>query len=80
MPKIEEEDIYDEEVDEELEEADEIDELEEGFMKGYNEDIDPTKCANCKRTLKSENVVEEEIKGGTYYFCSEKCATNFKHK
>jgi len=72
-----EQDVYDEEEAEELEEAEEIEEAEEGFMKGYTEKIDPTKCANCGKLLKDGNILEEEIDGETYYFCSERCANKF---
>ena len=75
-----EEDVYDEEKAEELEEAEEINESEEGFMKGYNEEIDPTKCANCSKPLTGKGIIEEEIDEETYYFCSEKCANKFSSK
>ena len=70
-------DIYSEEVDEELEQADEISESEEGFMKGYNEEVDPSKCANCGKIFESEEFVEKDVNETTYRFCSEKCANKF---
>lgn len=76
-----EEDIYYDEGTKGLEEADEITESEEGFMKGYNEETDPSKCATCKKILEDEEFVEEEIDGEYYRFCSESCANKFKiHK
>ena len=49
-------------------------------MKGYNEEIDQTKCANCNKPLKEKGIIEEEIDEETYYFCSEKCANKFSSK
>ena len=74
-----EEGIYDEEDREELIEGDEIDELEEGFMQGYEEEERVVKCPNCKRII-VEDFTEEEINGHTYRFCSERCATEYTKK
>ena len=79
MDEDKEQNVYDEKVSEKLEEADEIDEIEEGFMKGYNEDIDTSRCATCGKILEKD-VVEEEFDGDTYHFCSEECARKFEHK
>ncbi len=75
----EEQSIYNEESREELTEGDGIDELEEGFMKGYEEEASMAECANCKAIL-SDKIIEEEIDGETYRFCCEECATKFKEK
>ena len=71
--------IYDEGFREELEESDEINEAEEGFMKGYEEEELIAKCANCKRIIDA-NYTEEEINDKKYKFCSEKCAERFMKK
>ena len=65
---------------EELEEADEIDEAEAGFMKGYEDNIDESTCSNCKTVLEGTNFIEEEIKGKKYRFCSSKCLETFELK
>ncbi len=71
-------DVYSEEGLEELEESDEINELEEGFMEGYEEGEHQAKCANCKKVLVDENFIEEELNGEHYRFCSEECASSFE--
>ena len=63
---------------EKLEEADEIDEIEEGFMKGYEEDINEAICSNCKKTLVSQDFIEEKLGDTTYRFCTKECADNFE--
>ncbi len=74
-------DIYDEEGREELEESDEITEVEEGFVEGYEEGEHQAKCAECKKVLVGENFIEEEIEEHHYRFCSEECASAFEaHK
>src|SRR3989338_5942768 len=74
-------DIYDEEGREELEEADEITAVEEGFVEGYEEGEHQAKCAKCGKVLVGENYVEEEIEDHHYRFCSEECASAFEtHK
>lgn len=70
--------VYDEEAREDLEESDEIDELEEGFMEGYEND-NLAECASCKKILEEESV-EKEIDGELYRFCSEKCVQIFEKK
>ena len=69
-------DVYDKA--EKLEEADEIDELEEGFMKGYEEEEDKSSCSNCKKTIKDEEFVEEDLGGKTFRFCSTECADKYE--
>ncbi len=63
---------------EELEENDEINPGEEGFMQGYEDDIDESKCANCRMVLEGKGFIEEEIDGKKYRFCSRKCADAFE--
>ena len=75
---IEDEVMDDESVDE-AEESDEIDELEEGFIKGYEEDTNMTECANCHRIL-TDKLIEQEIGGEVFRFCSEKCAEKFEKR
>src|SRR3989338_5135100 len=74
-----EDDIYDEEGRDKLEEADEITELEEGFVEGYEEGEHEAKCAKCGKVLVGENFIEEEIEDHHYRFCSEECASAFEH-
>jgi len=71
--------IYDERFREELEESDEINEAEEWFMQGYEEEELIAECANCKKIL-NNNYTEEEINDKKYRFCSEICAEKFMRK
>lgn len=71
-------DIYDEEGREELEDSDEITEVEEGFVEGYEEGEHQAKCAECGKVLVGENFIEEEIENHHYRFCSEECAAAFE--
>ena len=71
-------DIYDEEGAEELKEDDEITDVEEGFMEGYEEGEHQVKCAYCGKILVNEEFLEEEIEGHHYRFCSEECAAAFE--
>ncbi len=73
-------DVYDEEGREELEESDEITEVEEGFLEGYEEGEHQAKCAECGKVLIDEKFVEEELEGHHYRFCSEECADAFEVK
>src|SRR3989338_7865775 len=74
-----EEDLYSEEGREEAMEDDEVDELEEGFMKGYEGGDKLAKCALCKKPLK-QNFIEEELHGELHRFCSEEHADAFIRK
>ena len=77
----EEEGIYDGETAEDLGDGDEINEIEEGFMKGYKEGERIAKCANCKKILTDEHgVVEHEHDSHLYRFCSSDCANKFEEK
>ena len=75
----EDHDLYNDEDIEKLEEADELAPEEEGFMHGYNEGSDPSKCAYCRKFL-GKKFVEEEIKEEVYRFCSDECAFKFERK
>ena len=77
MADVDESDIYSEEDLERAEEDDELDELEEGFMKGYEAE-DSGVCHRCKKVLAKEDVIEVEgYDGEIYHFCSERCAEKF---
>lgn len=71
-------DVYSEKGREELVEADEIDEVEEGFMEGYEEGEHQAKCAECEKILVDENFIEEELDNKHYRFCSRECAKAFE--
>ncbi len=76
-----EQDIYSDAGREELiDEEDEITDIDEGFMKGYEEEEKTAECKNCGDILVNENVVEEEIDDVVYRFCSSECATEFEQK
>ena len=71
--------IYSEEEREELmEDEDEITDIDEGFMKGYNESPDKLRCASCKIKLDGHETIEKEVKGKEYRFCSQHCLTEFE--
>ena len=77
MKDDEEFNVYNEENREELVDAGEIEPEEDGFMQGYNEESDPSKCANCGKTL-VRDFIEEKIKDETYRFCCDDCASKFE--
>jgi len=63
---------------EEYLEGDEIEDYEEGFMKGYKDKNSAT-CAMCGRVLKdAEETIEIDINDETFRFCSERCAEKFR--
>ena len=70
------EDIYTDEGRDLAEDDDKISEVVAGFMEGYKEGEKIAKCPTCKQVLSDdpEDIVEEEINGDTYRFCSERCA------
>lgn len=61
-----------------LEEDDELDTWEEGFMEGAEDDGEQGKCANCGAALLDYKTVETKIDGKTYWFCSNKCVKHYK--
>lgn len=72
-----EEEIYSEAGREELmEDEDEITDLDEGFMKGYDEGGKMTKCPICEAILE-DDFVEREIDGELYRFCSDEHAEKY---
>ena len=76
----EDEDIYSNTGREELiDEEDEITDVDEGFMKGYEEGEKMAVCSNCGKLL-DDDVVEQEFDDETYRFCSSDCATHFEDK
>jgi len=80
MEEDREESIYNEEGMQEAIDADEIDEFEQGFMQGYENEEKSAKCSLCNKILdnKEEDIIEVEFEGEIYRFCSEKCAETFK--
>ena len=76
-----EENIYKDSGREVMAEEDEITDVEEGFMKGYEEGEKSAVCQTCKKVLEDEeSIVEIDYKGDTYRFCSEECADKFVKK
>ena len=63
-----------------MDEEDEITDVDEGFMMGYEEGEKIAECQNCGALLVNESVVEEEFDGEIYRFCSSKCASEFEAK
>lgn len=58
--------------------GDEIDEFEEGFMKGYK-DRNTATCSMCGKVLRNaDETIEIDMNDETYRFCSERCAERFK--
>ena len=62
-----------------IEEEDEITDLDEGFMKGYEEGAKVAECKNCKSVL-LDNFVESIVDDETCRFCTQECATEFCKK
>lgn len=77
----EDEDVYTEEGREKLTDDDEISPEEEAFMEGAEEG-ELGNCATCEKPIGEarESVIEKEFNGIIYWFCSNKCAKNFKKK
>ncbi len=75
---IREEDVYTEEGREYLTESDEIESWEEGYVEGAKGKETLT-CRNCKRVIVG-SPIEKEIEHEIYWFCSDKCAENFRKK
>lgn len=76
-----EEDIYSDSGPEDLlDEEDEIDDIDEAFMKGYNADEKVIRCANCRKILEPEQAVEESFDEETLRFCSTDCANQYEEK
>lgn len=71
--------IYTEEGREEQLEDDEIDDIEQGFMQGYEQGDKLAKCALCRKIL-TDRYVEEEIDGEIHHFCCENHAELFIKK
>lgn len=72
-----EEEIYSEAGREELmEDEDEITDLDEGFMKGYDEGGKMAKCPVCGALIEFD-FVEREIDGEMYRFCSDEHAEEY---
>ena len=76
-----EEDVYSEEGRDSLVDSDGIEPWEEGFMEGAEDYGQGAKCRRCGNILiNQENIVEREIKGEIYRFCSAYCANKFEEK
>lgn len=74
------EDIYSDEGREELmDEEDEITDIDEGFMQGYEQGEKAAVCANCGRVL-DEDFVEQEFHEEMYRFCSGDCANEYAER
>lgn len=71
------EDIYTGAGREVAEEEDEISDVEEGFMEGYEEDENAAKCANCGKILE-DDFIEKEKDEEILRFCSERCALKYE--
>jgi len=79
MKEGRESNVYEDDYREEMSDADEIDIEEEGFMQGYEEEKNPAECAYCGKILKKE-IVEREIDGEIYMFCSDIHADKFERQ
>ena len=75
-----EENVYSEAGREELlETEDEITDVDEGVMKGYDEGAKAAKCVACGTVLEdTSDIVELEHNDQTYRFCSSECAEKYK--
>ena len=70
---------YSDEGRDSLVEDDEMEPWEQGFMEGAEDDGQGAKCRRCgKILLGPDSIVEKEIDGTVYRFCSEECAVKFE--
>jgi YHS domain-containing protein len=65
---------------EKLQEDDEIDTWEEGFMEGAEDDGEQAKCAFCGTVLMRGKTFETKIKGKVVWFCSDAHIEEYKKK
>lgn len=80
MSKDDSEDIYEDAGMEDALEEEEIDDLEEGFMRGYEEE-GVLVCPVCKKVIDDlDEVVELEYEGESISLCSLKCEGRFRKK
>jgi YHS domain-containing protein len=71
--------VYSEKGRESLVEDDAIEPWEQGFMEGAEDDGQGAKCRKCGKVLLGpESIIEKEIDGEIYRFCSEECAEKFQ--
>ncbi len=73
-------DVYTQEGREELVEEDGIADWEEGFSEGAEEKGELGNCATCGKVLtqQKDKVVEKEVNHELLWFCSNKCAEEYK--
>jgi hypothetical protein len=72
-------DVYDEKQREAMLDEGSIDDYEEGFMQGY-ENPDLIQCHNCGQEVNLAKVIEWEVEGKKYWFCSKECLDVFLKK
>jgi len=71
--------VYSEEGRDSLVEDDAMEPWEQGFMEGAEDDGQGAKCRRCGKVLMGpDSIVEKEIDGTIYRFCSEECAEKFE--
>jgi len=73
------EDIYNKEDAEEQLAEDEITPAEAGFMEGH-ENSEEGICSTCGKQIDLEKIVEKEVNGKMFTFCSDKCADYFERR
>ena len=78
MPE-EDEETYSGEGKKELQDEDELTDVDEGLMQGYEEGEKLAKCSYCKKVIEAD-FVETEIDGEIYRFCSDDHVEKFKKK
>lgn len=77
----EQKDIYSDKGREELVEDGEIEPWEEGFMKGAEGEGEEYKCEKCEKILTDkDDIVEKEVNGTVFRFCSANCAEEFEEE
>ena len=62
-----------------LMDADEISNIEEGFAESYDHEQTQVKCQNCEKMI-LDTAVEREFRGQEYFFCSINCAEMYIKK
>lgn len=75
-----EEDVYSKAGREKLEEDDEIEPAEAGFMEGASGKGTQAICETCRKPLDTDdkNIIEKEINGQVKWFCNEECFEKYQ--
>ncbi len=80
MPDDDNDDVYSEEVREDLVDSDEMTPAEEGFLEGAHDDGQGAKCRNCGKILQDDFIERRGEDNEIYRFCSDECSEKYFKK